>query len=726
MKLRWSPAAAGLLALGLGVPEARADDGTDLQTLLAEPVVQTASKTLETASSSPATSTILSADDMRTLGIRTLDEALNYLSLGMTVEGSQAGLEVGARGMLFTRDYGNHVLLLLDGHVVNEQWGGAAYFERGTGVPMEIVDHIEVILGPGSVLYGSNAVLGVINIITKRARDFSGVHVALEGELPISIRAAAGYGRELTLFGRRAELTTELEYYTRRGPSFAVGPQRYGDDSVTGLPKRFDLSGPGTGIWGGTIDDANFSVLPSGYARLVVGDFELNVRAALWKRGSPFSTWAFNDPASFELDRWLSADLRHRARLGSRAELSSRLYGDLYDYHQVLTTLGAEDCLSGQTRGCLYSLTGVASWVGLEEQLGLDWLRDGTLTTLLGVDGRLKLTGSKTDITDLVTGANPGSIGVTNNGEVAAAVYLEQKARLFGRLDLSAGARFDADQRFGTRLSPRLAAAVRPWDGGTIKLVYAEAFRAPTAYERYYADRTFEVPADDLTPEIVRSVEGAVEHRFKAQRVQAGVFGSWFHDIVTSQALTPEEIARAVALGQLEPDIQYAQQYRNIAAARSYGYHLAFEGAAVSGKLRYGLNITGAIARQAETENGPEDEIGITPQVFGNARVAYALGGDLPTLGLAGRYEARRRARSAFDGTYSPVPYAPPLAELRATVSGKVPKLTGLSYRLSANYSFADRAPYPIGPGSLDTTRAELLPLDRFRAAIALYYDLIP
>ena len=104
---------AALLILGLGSRDGRAEDTTDLATLLEEPVVRTASKTLETASSSPATSTILSADDMRRLGIRTLDEAINFLSLGMTVEGSVQSMEIGARGVLFNRDFGNHVLLLL-------------------------------------------------------------------------------------------------------------------------------------------------------------------------------------------------------------------------------------------------------------------------------------------------------------------------------------------------------------------------------------------------------------------------------------------------------------------------------------------------------------------------------------------------------------------------------------------------------------------------------------
>src|SRR6185503_17011460 len=121
-------------------------------------------------------------------GIHSLDEAINFLSLGMVTENPLGAVAIGARGVLVTQDYGSHVLLLINGHSVNEQWGGTAYFERGAAIPLELVDHIEVILGPGSVLYGSNAMLGVINVVTKRAKDYDGVHAVVESEIPTSIR----------------------------------------------------------------------------------------------------------------------------------------------------------------------------------------------------------------------------------------------------------------------------------------------------------------------------------------------------------------------------------------------------------------------------------------------------------------------------------------------------------------------------------------------------------
>src|SRR5690242_9084822 len=108
----------------------------------------------------------------------------------MVTQNPLHSVEVGARGVLLTADFGNHVLLLLNGQILNEQWDGTAYFERGAAIPWELIDHIEVILGPGSVLYGSNAMLGVINVVTRRAQDY-GTFVAtvdMDASAPLNAR----------------------------------------------------------------------------------------------------------------------------------------------------------------------------------------------------------------------------------------------------------------------------------------------------------------------------------------------------------------------------------------------------------------------------------------------------------------------------------------------------------------------------------------------------------
>jgi outer membrane receptor protein involved in Fe transport len=725
--------ALGLAAIASLPGPALADGLTDLEAVLEEPVLSTATRTAETRAAAPATSTIITAEDLWRFGIRSLDEAINYLSLGMFTQDPLHAVEIGARGVLLSADYGNHVLLLVDGHALNEQWDGTAYFERGAAVPFELIDHIEVIVGPGSVLYGSNAMFGVIHIFTKRAKDYRGAHVVLDVQLPTAFKAGAGAGYEFKLFGVPAEITAQLEYYGQRGPAFTFGPQSYGIDAVTGRPKRFGATGPATGVWGGAPSQTYFSQVPAGYVRFIAGNFEVSLRSAMYRRGNPYvdvtNTFPFgyNDRDSFELDRWLSVDVKHRATLSPIVSLSSRAYGDTYDYQQRAVTYAAEDCLPGQLEGCQRHLIGVSRWLGAEERASFDWTKDGRFETQIGVEGRLRFVGSKDDITDRATGVVAGSLNAYQHYERALAIYGQQTARPLKWLALNAGARFDLDERFGSRISPRAAVVVNPWQSASIKAIYAEAFRAPTAYESFFTDPTIQLAPDHLKPEVTRSVEGIFEQRLGTHRVMAGVFRTFFSDMVSLTSLTDAEIAAAVAAGKLQPGTPFALQYRNVATIDSYGFEAAIDGSALRGRFRYGLNVTGAYVRRRPAPGAPLEQLPVAPSLFGNARISYELGGYLPTLALAGLAASARLADQGVSGAFQPVPYAPPQLQGRLTISGRAPLAKGLSYRLSGEISSSGRNPYVVGPNQAATPQqpsAELVPVVQYRCGLGLLYDL--
>jgi hypothetical protein len=114
-------------------------------------------------------------------------------------------------------------------------------------------------------------------------------------------------------------------------------------------------------------------------------------------------------------------------------------------------------------------------------------------------------------------------------------------------LDLNLGVRLDHDTRFGSALSPRTALGITPWSGARLKLIYAQAFRAPSAYELSYSDPSSQVAVDALDPESVRSIETSIEQRFGRNRVLFGVFRSVWSGMVGALALTDAELAQAVA-----------------------------------------------------------------------------------------------------------------------------------------------------------------------------------
>ncbi|MEZ4233025.1 MAG: TonB-dependent receptor [Polyangiaceae bacterium] len=740
----------GLLLFALAGHAAAQDD--DVEALLDEPIVETATMGSESANAAPATSTTITSDQLRRYGIRSLDEALDFLSLGMTTSQPLHSVEVGARGVALTIDYGNHVLLLIDGHRMNEPWNGTAYFERGAAIPFELIDRVEVVLGPGSVLYGSQAMLGVVHVVTKRAKDYRGVHLILEGGFtPPSdrdqslrgfgsdgyfadgggdVRVGAGYGREFRLFDEQAEAVVQLEYYRHSGPVFAFHAQDYGEDSVTGQPKSF---GPRArpGVWGGRAEDSYYTQIPAAYARLYVGDWTVSARGAIYKRATPYldgivqDTGNFDDPENHEMDRWLNLDVSRRFALNVRSSVEAKVYADLYDYRWFNRTDAAEDCVEGQLLGCDRLLVGKTRVLGAELQGTHDWDVARTNSTLAGIDARARHVDSVTTLQDHASPSR-ASVGAFDEDNLASAVYLQHTSRLVESLSLNAGVRGDLDPRFGLAVSPRAAVVWAPWQDAALKGIYSQAFRAPSAYERGYSDPNSDLPNPDLEAETVRSVEATFEQRFGYHRIFFGAFRSWWSDMVTLESLEQPDIDVAIAAGQLEPGTDEAYQYQNLSRIDNWGMNAAYDGALLANALRFGVTLTSAFTRQENDGEAPLLPT-VGPQVFGNAHASYALGNELPTFALALQYQGRRLVDEFYEGEFSKRPVVDPAWRLKGTMSGELPGVETLDYRVGATYSFARYSPYAIGANVYGSDGpADLAPVPRLTVFAGLHYQFEP
>ncbi|MFO0679470.1 MAG: TonB-dependent receptor plug domain-containing protein [Polyangiaceae bacterium] len=683
----------------------KASDTSDLEALLGETVVTTASKASESSSVAPGTSTVVTAEDFRRYGVRSLDEAINFLALGVVTSNPLRIVDIGARGVMLPNDNGDHVLLLIDGHHVNEPMFGSARFERGLGMPFEMIDRVEVILGPGAVLYGSNAMLGVVNVITKRAKDWKGVHAVVDGEPGKSIRALAGFGHEFALFGTKLELTAGAEYYDHSGPTMFYVPQYGGVDTFTLEPARYRRFGPPTGWWGGFASESYYTKVPSAYVRAKLGDLEVAVHGKTYLRSAPYRTrytnnfGDFDEPKSYELDRELFVDARYKITLSPVVRLSIRGYADTFDFQNERVVSQAAACFTlGTSKTCDFYTQAASQWGGVEAQGTFDWFQNESFVTLLGVDGRLRHGGSKTDQLDYATStALASSFGVVNRDDYLLGGYLQQTWQPTNKIAFNAGARLDGARGFDPVLNPRIAGSVKPWDGGTIKVVYSEAFRTPSMVELDYQN-PIQILSKDLRPEKVRSIEASVEERFGSQRVLFGLFRSWWSNLVEQHVLSDAETTDAIVRGELALTSYGAAQFRNVSSIDNFGFNGTYEGSLGSARqFRYGVNATGTVARR--NESGTKRPLAVAPQMFGNARVSYDFQGPWPTVAVAASYVGRRPADRAYDGGWVPLPYADPQLEVRATISGPFPFVKGLAYRATAGYAVADTGPYVVGPG---------------------------
>ncbi|MDP9000241.1 MAG: TonB-dependent receptor, partial [Myxococcota bacterium] len=724
MNARLLPIAGWILATIAWSSPGRAGD-QDLEGLLNEAVVTAASDTAETGRDAPATSTVITGESLQRYGIQTLAEALNLLGLGTMSGQSTAGgsTDMGARGVTIANSHWEHFLLLIDGARANGVFYGEADYGPAA-VPLEIVDHIEVILGPGSVLYGSNAMLGVINVVTKGAKDFSGFRVGIDSAVSINARPWAAFGGKFEAFGSHGEVTAELEYFRQWGPNLYFDAVNGGVDPATGRPYRYTTASIGTGVWGG----ANSTKLsegesPSLVGRIRLGKFELSMNGQVSRAPIRASAVDFDAGAS-NSSRRILLNLAYSDQVSAILAVKAHAYLNAEDATTTLYTSWAPECAHTDI-DCRNELLNQGIVTGFEATPSFDWFGNGTFVTLVGADVALRSGRSIFNQYNAATDRPVAvSTGMVDHQDVAFGAYAEQTWNPSSWLGINGGGRLDYDPRFSPVLSPRIAVRVDPWRGGTLKVIYSEAFRAPSFFESYFSHPLNPLP-DNLKPERVRSVETSVEQRYAAQRLMFGAFATQWSDLISYYNFSREEAREYVAEGRaLLPPLY---QYRNLSTVRNWGYNAAFEGTFAARTLQYGVNLTAAMARVDDA--GTTSPMTVSPRVFGNAHVAYRLPDDLPTLALAASIQSERPVENAFVSNFSTIPYVSAQLVLRATVSGEFPWVPGLWYRVTGFYSTTTREPYLPGPNvaaSAQYASPALLPIDRARLIVGLEYRFNP
>lgn len=163
-----------------GTPNSEYDNlfALELHELLKVEVV-TASKKAEPLVSAPSIISVVTAEDIRTFGGRNIKDVLQrlpnlYIFDSTTFTATGVSLRGGA-----TQHLNNHVLYLINGRPLRESQNGGLHTDINLLLPLESIERIELIRGPGSVLYGSNAFSGTLNFITKKANKSSQVELAV-------------------------------------------------------------------------------------------------------------------------------------------------------------------------------------------------------------------------------------------------------------------------------------------------------------------------------------------------------------------------------------------------------------------------------------------------------------------------------------------------------------------------------------------------------------------
>ncbi|HSP87016.1 MAG TPA: TonB-dependent receptor plug domain-containing protein, partial [Ignavibacteriaceae bacterium] len=188
-----------------------------LDSLLSLPV-QSASKFFQNISDAPASVTIITSADIEYYGHRNLSEVLQFVR-SFYISNDKNYSYTGIRGFSRPSDYNNRILLLINGHRLNESIYGSAFIGSELAIDLSMIDKIEIVRGPGSVLYGTNAMFAVINIIVKKASQFDGVNAAVEygsfqhKKVILNFGKEYNNGLELNISGNYADIKGEDIYF---------------------------------------------------------------------------------------------------------------------------------------------------------------------------------------------------------------------------------------------------------------------------------------------------------------------------------------------------------------------------------------------------------------------------------------------------------------------------------------------------------------------------------
>lgn len=401
----------------------------------------------------PASVTVVTREQIQRSGYRTLADILRRVQ-GFYITYDRQYSYIGVRGFSNPGDYNTRVLLMVDGHRLND-----AIFEQAMAgteftIDVDLIDHVEITRGPASSLYGTNAVFGVINVITRKASDLNGIEAASDAGSFNTYRGRLSYGREI------AGIQTLLSgtFYGSQGPRQLYYPE-YDDPSTN------------NGIASHADDDQFIDLLATLSRRGVRFQAAYNAR----EKGDPTGAFGdvFNDRRNREADGHGYLDLRYEGAIGKTSSFLARTYFDRITYDGKFVQEGANESVLNKdfARGESF---------GVELQATTRFLDKYRFVSGFEYRNDFRQEVTNYDVSPFTSYLN------YDRPSFVAAPYVEGEIPLRGSFLLAPSIRVDYNPRVGWMTSPRAALRFAQGERNHFKLMFGQSFRSPNAYELYY------------------------------------------------------------------------------------------------------------------------------------------------------------------------------------------------------------------------------------------------
>lgn len=476
-------------------------DLSELMQLEVEEVVGAARRS-QSRDEAPSAVTVLTARQIRDHGYRTLTEALRAVpGLHVTYDRNYAYL--GVRGFYAPGDYNSRVLLMVDGHRLNYGVYGGLNLGFESPVDITTLERIEIIRGPGSSMYGSNAFFAVINLVTRKGGAEPGM--ALDAEVG-EWGTYLGRARWSAVLADGSELFVSARTYTSQGAAIEY-------DEFAGGP------------WGGLARHNDYEQAQQVQARWDRGEWSVAAGLAWREKGIPTGSYG----TVFETDRNRTIDVQGYFDLGwrrTRDSGSSTQANLRYDEYEYRGRYIYDDTANGGPPDLVFRDRTNARTLSFEALHAMDGAWRDRLT--YGGEVRWNFDADQLNLDNVYGVALSDRRDHVNGG-----VFVQDEFSLDDSTTLLAGLRFDHYQWFGGWLTPRIALQRRLGERARVKLLYGEAYRAPSEYELFYSDGVTQVGNEDLTPERIGTVEAILSGELGAGlEGSVGVFHNELDDMI--------------------------------------------------------------------------------------------------------------------------------------------------------------------------------------------------
>ncbi len=565
--------------------------------------IYSASKQWQTVAEAPSSISIVTADHIQKYGYRTLADILRSVR-GVYISNDRNYSYIGVRGFARPGDYNTRMLLLVDGHRLNDNVYDGAYIGTEFPIDVDLIERVEVIRGPSSSLYGGSAFFGVINVVTKRGHDLKGPAVSFEAASFGTYKGRVSYGES---FRNGLDMLLSASFYDSAG-QHRLFYSEFADPSTNN----------------GFAVDADHDQYHSLLGNLSFRDFRFQAVYGSREKGIPTAAYGtvFNDPRTQTTDVNGFIELQYAHTFQNKWDVTGRLSYNRYLYYgnYVYDYAGEGKPPFVENKDVTRS-----AWWGTELNASKRLLEKHRVT--LGLDYRDNLQQDQKNYD-----AVPFYQYLDDRRQSKVwALYAQDEFRLRKDIIINAGVRYDHYDTFSGTTNPRFAVIYTPQEKTSLKLLYGQAFRPPNYFESYY--NTSNITGPPLNPETIKTTEVVLEQYIGRHfRLSASGYLNRIRELINQQVDSNGEI-----------------QYANLGAVQGKGLELEVEG-----KWSSGFEGRVAYTLQKSTSEQTGDILSNSPTHLMKMNLIAPLAGRRLFAGFEGLYTSRRRtlAGTNVDGSF--------------------------------------------------------------------------